>query len=180
MGTYISGTLRERFEARVSRLPSGCWEWTGATFKATGYAMLSVRGASGKWAPTVAHRVSYELHVGQIPGGLIIDHLCHTWDASCPGTPACRHRRCVNPDHLEAVTRAENNRRGRSPVALMLRDDVCHNGHDFTGDNILVRANGKRECRACVRDRDNARNKTPERREHYRRMYAKRKAAASR
>jgi hypothetical protein len=47
----------------------------------------------------VAHRWYYEQHVGPIPYGLDLDHLC-------------RVRECVNPEHLEPVTRGENLRRG--------------------------------------------------------------------
>jgi hypothetical protein len=47
-----------------------------------------------------AHRFAYLEFVGPIPDGLVLDHLC-------------RNKKCVNPDHLEPVTNAENLRRGR-------------------------------------------------------------------
>jgi hypothetical protein len=55
-----------------------------------------------------AHRFAYELLVGPIPEGLVIDHLC-------------RNRRCVNPAHLEPVTAEENWRRGDAPSAISTR-----------------------------------------------------------
>ncbi|MDQ2873983.1 MAG: HNH endonuclease [Actinomycetota bacterium] len=176
-------SVAERFAAKMTKLPDGCWNISGAIFQKTGYQMFSIC-RNGKWQPTVAHRVAYELYVGPIAPGLIIDHLCHTWDLECPGGITCPHRRCVNPDHLEPVTRAENNRRGRSPVAIMIRDGLCRAGHEFTGENILTRSNGKRECRPCVQARDRARSGSPGRRANERRAYQrrveKRKAEASR
>lgn len=83
---------------------NGCWIWQrsfngdyGAKWNGTGMAL--------------AHRVYYERHKGPIPQGLHIDHLC--------GVKAC-----VNPDHLEAVTQRENNRRSRS--AKITEADVRH------------------------------------------------------
>lgn len=112
-----SGTLSSpvpspyaRFMAKTQRLPNGCWEWTGAT-KETGYAAFGLDGAVVR-----AHRWVYEVFGASVPEGLVLDHVCHTRDLSCPGGDECPHRRCVNPDHLEPVTRLENTRRGRSCV----------------------------------------------------------------
>jgi hypothetical protein len=86
------GTAAERMWPRVDKTDS-CWNWTGAVSTA-GYGQIRF----GKVLYT--HRVSYEALVGPIPDGLELDHLC-------------RNRRCCNPDHLEAVEPAENQRRAR-------------------------------------------------------------------
>lgn len=74
---------------------TGCWIWQRGK-SSTGYGMVNHGGRV-----VGAHRMYYELLVGPIPNGLEIDHLC-------------RVRACVNPDHMEPVTRAENVRRGTS------------------------------------------------------------------
>ena len=88
--------FRARFEAKVRRISAdGCWEWTAYRDRC-GYGMIGRPG--GKGAPLRAHRVAYELYVGPIPPGAVLDHLCEApW--------------CVNPDHLEPVTNTENLRR---------------------------------------------------------------------
>lgn len=100
-----------------------CWLWAGS-LTTGGYGQLSIAGRL-----TQAHRLAYELYVGAIPEGFQIDHLC-------------RVRHCVNPDHLEAVTQAENIRRGMSPLAIAWRSGKCRRGH--------LRETGK-ECRECAR-----------------------------
>lgn len=68
---------------------SGCWVWQ-RTRTPAGY------GNAWDGGRTVgAHRLFYERHVGPIPDGYVIDHLC-------------RNKSCVNPDHLEAVPQAVN------------------------------------------------------------------------
>jgi hypothetical protein len=72
-----------------------CWIWQ-RSIDGKGYGQACVgRQRVG------AHRLYYERHVGPIPEGLHIDHLCAI-------------KACVNPDHLEPVTQAENVRRGRA------------------------------------------------------------------
>jgi hypothetical protein len=85
---------KERIEWHADKTDT-CWLWTG-TIANNGYGHIYREGGP----LMTAHRLSYEVHVGPIPDGLTIDHLC-------------RVRHCVNPDHLEPVTVAENNRRGR-------------------------------------------------------------------
>lgn len=91
-----------------------CWPWGGRLH--AGYGQVpSGRGA---------HRVAYEWFVGPIPTKLEIDHLCHNEDLACRGNLECAHRRCVNPAHLQAVTKSVNRRRaiaGRPHIFDSLR-----------------------------------------------------------
>jgi hypothetical protein len=120
------GPLPDRFWPKVAK-GSGCWQWTGA-LNNHGYGV--VRGAEGR--AVLAHRVSYELSAGSIPDGLTLDHLC-------------RNRGCVNPDHLEAVTHAENMARG----TLATRTH-CLNGHSYADAKRRPTEWG-RECPECER-----------------------------
>lgn len=83
-------TVEERFWSKVNKTTtSGCWEWTAHLHK--GYGQFGVKQGQIKYA----HRVAYEWAVSPIPAGLELDHLC-------------KNPKCVNPEHLEPVTRAEN------------------------------------------------------------------------
>jgi hypothetical protein len=85
-----------------------CWLWKGQT--SHGYGVLMCFGR-----PHRIHRLSLEIFSGsKIPKGLDVDHTCHNKNPFCPGGEiVCWHRRCWNPDHLEAITRTENIRRSR-------------------------------------------------------------------
>jgi hypothetical protein len=130
----------ERFWLYVDRSRQGCWRWIGS-LSTHGYGQLSVNKR-----PVFAHRFSYELHTGPIPKGLDIDHLC-------------RVRNCVNPQHLEAVTRKVNLSRGISPSAVAVRTGKCSKGHPFDESNTYVTSEGKRRCRKCQSNRQRAYNR---------------------
>lgn len=107
--------VMERVEVR-----GDCWLWTGGKAGA-GYGVTYVAQQH-----RYVHRLSYEHHIGPIPEGLEIDHLCQT--------PLC-----VNPEHLEAVTHGENRRRAR-----LTR---CKRGHLLSEGR--PRLGHGRICRKC-------------------------------
>jgi hypothetical protein len=111
-----------------------CWLWVAGT-NAKDYGVFVVDGRD-----CLAHRFSYELHVGPIPEGLQLDHLC-------------RVHNCVNPDHLEPVTPGENSRRGsrkRGNAGIREREKThCIYGHPFDEENTLLDEKGWRTCLAC-------------------------------
>lgn len=133
------------FWTRVEKTGS-CWFWKGGGSK-FGYGWVNWRGER-----KLAHRFVYELVFGPIPDGLSIDHICHNADPTCLDWEACPHRRCVNPDHLEAIPTVENVMRGNSPAAQNARKTHCRHGHPFDELNTyILPGTGHRECRECQR-----------------------------
>jgi hypothetical protein len=133
-GYAIDARLLARFWSKVNGHadPKSCWIWAGA--KTRGYGSLRVGGASGR--AIYAHRVSLAIAGREPADGLDVDHLCRV--------PAC-----VNPDHLEAVTHAENLRRGRNRSHLT----SCRRGHPYDGANtlrVLIAGKLVRRCRVCT------------------------------
>lgn len=116
-------------------MPIDCWLWDGPRDK-NGYGSRGVR-VNGRVVTARAHRLVYEALVGLVGPGLELDHLCKN-----PG--------CVNPGHLEPVTREENRRRGVGT------ETQCWRGHAFTDENTY-RYKGVRNCRKCHAVRQHAR-----------------------
>lgn len=142
--------LEVRFHKHYAIDPvTGCWEWTGC--KSVGYGRIGAPSIAGvKQAPLLAHRVAYELMVGPIPEGLVIDHLC-------------RNRGCVNPEHLRVCTAKENTLAGAAPNIMRYWLNTCIRGHDLNDPaNVYVRRDtGHRQCRLCIRIRERGRRRPP-------------------
>lgn len=131
--TFFTPVFYARFIAKVDKTDT-CWLWTAA-MTPLGYG----RFRAGRLLQ--AHRWSYEYHVGPIPDGLVLDHLCRT-------------PRCVNPDHLEPVTHRENILRGETVAAHRAAQTHCKRNHEFTPENTYIqmrRGFPSRHCCECAR-----------------------------
>lgn len=127
--------LPDPYRSRVEISDAGCWLWCSEIDK-HGYGVRRPTGVNSGRSRFV-HRQVYELLIGPIPKGLVIDHLC-------------RVTRCCNPAHLEPVTHAENLRRSEPA-----RRTMCPHGHAYTPENTRIDPRtGKRKCRACHRERE--------------------------
>lgn len=114
----------------------GCWRWKNFV-NPYGYAVISYR-EGGERTNEMAHRLSYKLFVGDIPEGMVIDHLC-------------RVRDCVNPSHLEVVSQRVNIRRGLTGTGRHKLLSHCSRGHKFTEKNTYIKPNGARNCKSCLK-----------------------------
>lgn len=123
---------------RVPELGRGpCWEWQ-AYCGPNGYGQFRWDGRG-----LYAHIFGYELGHGRVPNGMEVDHLC-------------RNTICCNPDHLEAVTHRENQR--RSPLNICFNPTLrgprpprthCFRGHSLADGNLGPRG----VCKICNRAR---------------------------
>jgi hypothetical protein len=121
----------EKVMPRLTLDANDCWLWEGSTGAGGRGQVWEVR--NGKKRLRRTHQVTYEYFRGAVPEGLELDHLC-------------RVPLCANPWHLEAVTHAENVRRGNAPNAIAVRTNACKRGHSL--EDAYIQA-GARVCRIC-------------------------------
>lgn len=95
----------KRLMSRVTKSKDSCWVWNGALVR--GYGVINIDGKT-----EYVHRVVFAASVKKFDKSLTLDHIC-------------RNPRCVNPEHLEPVTRSENVRR----MNLSQPRDRCRKGH---------------------------------------------------
>jgi hypothetical protein len=120
---HTAHSLLERTQA-----VDGCNMWQGAK-RSNGYGVTMYMGKQ-----TSTHRVMYTLVHGPVPDDMEVDHICN-------------QRACINPDHLQLVTHAQNMRNG------LVRRKTCRAGHPWTDENTYVTQvrykGGTREQRYC-------------------------------
>lgn len=138
---HISIENRNRFLSKITfNYQNNCWEWVGR-LSVYGYGMFDSRTIHKSKRIWMAHRISYALFRNlELMEDNVLDHLC-------------RNRKCVNPEHLEIVSRRENVIRGNTIARKHMLTTHCPKGHEYTMDNLL-KANlrrGQRCCRECNR-----------------------------
>lgn len=101
---------------------AGCWVWPG-------------RSARRPYGP---YKRFYAAFREPIPEGMVGDHLC-------------QNKPCVNPWHIEVVTKKENTLRGFGAPAINARKTRCDHGHEYTPENTVLSREGWRSCRECRR-----------------------------
>ena len=143
-------SIAERFWSKVDvRGLAECWLWQAGTNGSPGYGQFALGRKLarnlGICRTALAHRVAYELEGGPIPEGLELHHRCE-------------NTLCVNPRHLVPLERKPHLHLGRSFAAAKAAQTHCVNGHPLSGDNLIVE-NGRRQCRACRRERDRKRQR---------------------
>jgi hypothetical protein len=142
--------LINRFLENVNKTES-CWIWTGYK-QSNGYGQIGVN-----YKNKLAHRVSYEIHIGKIPDGFLVRH-------------SCDNPSCVNPSHLLLGTQKQN----LEDMYFRERDNNsnykkthCVRGHKLENNvyiypikNLKVKNTAvRRVCKTCSLIRDKQRRK---------------------
>ncbi len=136
--TYNVRPWQERFWEKVDK-SGDCWLWTAGRFGA-GYGMFYMRGDA---TPRGAHRIAFALCVRQPLADEVIRH-------TCDNPPCCNPAHLIVGTHLDNMKDMAERKRAKRGQHNKIKTQ-CKNGHPFTDENTLVRANGWRSCKACNR-----------------------------
>lgn len=154
----------QKIEEKFVLKTTSCWQWLGCTQRSgrkRKEAYGSVQYEGKVWR---AHRLFYTLYKGEIPKGL---HVLH----------ACDNVFCVKPEHLFVGTHVDNMQDKLSKNRDHNKKKThCLKGHPFSGDNLIVRKDGARSCRECMRvywNKFDAKNREARRVKALQRYYAK-------
>lgn len=120
------------FWSRVNCLNNGCWEWTAAL--GHGYGHFAYQGKKH-----YAHKFAYESINNTTIKNKEIHHLC-------------KNRKCVNPDHLEILTKKEHQIKENPLIIKQMLKTHCPQGHPYDLFNTQFRR-GSRQCRICTLNR---------------------------
>ena len=113
-----------------------CWKWKGSHF-ANGYARYGRN-------QEVLHKRIFECIYGPVPEGSELHHLC-------------RHKWCVNPQHLEVVTVLQHRGYHKDEIPMAATNKAkthCPNGHEYTINNTYLsrlKNSTMRHCKECRR-----------------------------
>lgn len=139
-------TLARRFWLKVDRRGDDeCWPWTAYRSK-KGYGHIKVGGKRG--SVIAAHRVAYELKLGDIPPGMLV---CH----SCDNPPCCNPAHLwvgTNDDNMADMARKGRARAGRQPNDEERARGVGNGNAKLTDADVLsIRRDGRTQ-EAIARD----------------------------
>lgn len=142
-GRQATTSFKDKFRKHIKKTPT-CWLWTGSKdFR--GYGVVSAEKSK-----KLAHRLSYELHIGPITDGLFV---CH----HCDNPPCCKPAHLflgTNADNVrDAVKKGQFHGNGISGDAHYLRKRThCKHGHPYSEENTYRDRIGRRSCKLCKQE----------------------------
>lgn len=135
----------QKIISRIEPQESGCW-WYPRVPNRKGYAQTRIGWPTTK--SVLIHHLAWIYYKGDIPEGMVIDHLCHN-PAECDGGNTCPHRRCVNPDHLQLLTPQENNAK---TVKVLKYRTHCVKGHSLQNNIVSFPSRPGNYCHTCKKE----------------------------